>query len=144
MTGIVLTTDLSPESQRAFAPTMALARLLGKQVTLLAVVEDLAFEVVASGGLMTTYPDRAQLVHDFERRLAELAATVGKDVRWQVIEGHDIAIQIVEFASGAKADFISMASHGRRGIRRMLLGSVVEDVLRRSHIPVIVFPPPVS
>jgi nucleotide-binding universal stress UspA family protein len=34
-----------------------------------------------------------------------------------------------------------MATHGRRGIRRLLLGSVAEGVLRHSRVPVILYPP---
>jgi nucleotide-binding universal stress UspA family protein len=37
-----------------------------------------------------------------------------------------------------------MATHGRSGLRRLLLGSVAEAVLRHAHVPVIVFPPPAA
>jgi nucleotide-binding universal stress UspA family protein len=59
MPGIVLTTDLSDESKRAFKPVRVLADKLGLQVTLVAVLEDLPFEPTG-GGLMATYPDRSQ------------------------------------------------------------------------------------
>ena len=56
MPGIVLTTDLSDESKRAFAPVRALAKKLGLQVTLVAVLEHPPFEP-PGGVLMPTHPD---------------------------------------------------------------------------------------
>ena len=98
---IVVTTDLSAESKRAFAPARALCMQLGGKIELIAVLEDLPFEPTG-GGLMAAFPDR---------RLV-------------------------------RADYIAMATHGRSGLRRLLLGSVAEQVIRHSHVPVIVYPPP--
>lgn len=50
----------------------------------------------------------------------------------------DIAPRIVEEADGWHADHIIVGSHGRRGLDRALLGSVAEDILRRSRVPVLV------
>ena len=40
------------------------------------------------------------------------------------------------------ADFVAMATHGRSGLRRLLLGSVAEQVVRHAHVPVVLYPPP--
>lgn len=48
--------------------------------------------------------------------------------------GHDIA----EYAEEIDADLIVMPSHGRSGLRRLLIGSVAERVVRLSHCPVLV------
>jgi nucleotide-binding universal stress UspA family protein len=143
MSGIVLTTDLSPESQRAFAPTLQLAKSLKLPVVLLAVLEDVPFEPTG-GGLMATYPDRGVVRQDWERHLAEMAKKIGADVpvRAVVVDAMDVPRAIVDFAQKEKADYVAMATHGRSGLRRLLLGSVAEAVLRHSHVPVVVFPPP--
>jgi nucleotide-binding universal stress UspA family protein len=47
---------------------------------------------------------------------------------------------IVEFAEKCNADLIVMASHGRSGIRRLLVGSVTEGVLRQTQCPLLVYP----
>ena len=60
MAGIVLTTDLSDESKRAFAPVRMLAKQLNLRVSMLAVVENLPFEATG-GGLMSVYPDPVQV-----------------------------------------------------------------------------------
>ena len=141
---IVVTTDLSDESRRAFAPAVALAERLGLGIVLLGVVEDVPFEVVAGGGLAAAYPVREQVRADWELRLGELAKGIKTKVKVEtaVVDAHDIPRAIAEFAQQRQASFIAMASHGRSGLRRLLLGSVAEAVLRHAHTPVIVFPPP--
>jgi len=148
MSSILLTTDFSPESKRAFAPTMALAHKLGHDVVLVAVMEDMPFEVVAGGGLAAVYPDRGQVRADQEQQLAAMAAELqqsgppGVAVRSMLFEGAEVARTLAEHALQEQAAFIALASHGRSGLRRLLLGSVAEALLRHAHTPVIVFPPP--
>ena len=144
MTGIVLTTDLSPESKRAFAPVRLLAERLRLDVRLLSVVEDLPFEPMAAG-LMAVYPDRNQVRRDHEEALAKLAADFGSLCRdWTVVEAADVPGAIVAHALATQADYIAMATHGRSGLRRLLLGSIAEQVVRHSHVPVLLYPPPAA
>jgi len=142
MPGIVLTTDLSAESKRAFGPVRQLAKQLQLDVTLLAVIEDVMFETTA-GGLMAVYPDRAQIRRDWEKALAGLADEFGRDVCTNaiVLEGADIPRVIVEFAQKDGASYIAMATHGRSGLRRLLLGSIAELVVRHAHVPILLYPP---
>lgn len=143
MSEIVVTTDLSPESKRVFAPARELAGKLGAKIALVAVLEDIPFEPTG-GGLMAVYPDREQVKKDWEQQLGKLADELGRDVcsEVRVLEGGDVARTLVDFAKKRGARFLAMATHGRTGLRRMLLGSTAEAVLRHSHVPVIVFPPP--
>ena len=143
MSGIVVTTDLSDESKRVFAPVRALATRLGLRVRLVAVLEDLPFEPTG-GGLMATYPDRTQVKKDWEKALAALADEFGRDLCEEalVLDGADVPRTIVEYAASTKADYLAMATHGRSGLRRLLLGSVAERVLRHAHVPVVLYPPP--
>lgn len=140
---IVLTTDLSPESQRAFAPVAALADRLDLEVVLLAVLEDLPFEPTA-GGMVAPYPDRGQLHRDWEARLQQLAVQIAckRKVRCELLDAIDVPRAIVEFAHQRNASYLAMATHGRSGLRRLLLGSVAESVLRHAHVPLLLYPPP--
>lgn len=142
MPGIVLTSDLSPESKRAFRPVREMAKKLGLGITLLAVIEDVIFEATA-GGLMAVYPDRSQIRADWEKSLAAFAEEIGRDVveRAVVLEAADIPRAIVEFAHKERADYIAMATHGRSGLRRLLLGSIAEQVVRHAHVPILLYPP---
>ena len=141
MPAIVLTTDLSKEAQRAFKPVRELAERMQLEVILVAVLEDLPFEPTA-GSLMAVYPDRQQLRADWEKELkhqAELLGAVCK--RTEVVDAADVPQAICDFAKKEKADYIAMATHGRSGLRRLLLGSVAEIVVRHSHVPVVLYPP---
>ncbi|MBI3549065.1 MAG: universal stress protein [Elusimicrobia bacterium] len=67
---------------------------------------------------------------------AGIRKMIGKEVRVAVIE--DQAVRgILSLAKARKADMIVMGTHGRKGLRRALLGSVAEGVLRRSPVPVV-------
>ncbi len=140
---IVLTTDLSSESQRAFAPAVHLADRLDLPIVLLAVLEDLPFEAGA-GGMVAPWFDRGQLHRDWEKRLGELAAglVARRGVRAELVDAVDVPRAIVDFAHGRQASYLAMATHGRSGLRRLLLGSVAEAVLRQSHVPLLFYPPP--
>jgi universal stress protein A len=52
--------------------------------------------------------------------------------------------EIVSFASENDCDLIIMASHGRTGLSRLLMGSVAEQVMRRAHCPVLIIKQPVA
>jgi nucleotide-binding universal stress UspA family protein len=82
-------------------------------------------------------PDAAEAATYLARKQRELAA-VGVRVQ-RVIRMGDPATQILACAEEHGADLIALATHGRSGLRRWLLGSVTEKVLRASDVPVLVF-----
>lgn len=145
MSGILLTTDLSAASKRAFAPVRDLAKRLGLEITLLSILEEVPFEPTA-GGLMAAYPDRTTVERDWRRSLTECVQQIGSDVCKEslVVPAVDVASAIVDAAHARKVDLIAMATHGRTGLRRLLLGSVAERVVRMAHVPVLLYPPPVA
>jgi len=61
-------------------------------------------------------------------------------VRLEVVEGRSVPEQILAAADRLNAGLIIMGTHGRTGLRRALMGSVAEEVLRRSRRPVLVVP----
>lgn len=142
MSTILLTTDLSAESKRAFQPAKELAQKLGLKLRLVAVLEDLPFEPTG-GGLMAVYPDRSLIHRDWDRELQKLADELGRDVcpTAEVVDAVDVAGTIVAEAKKCGAKYVAMATHGRSGLKRLLLGSVAELVVRHSNVPVVVYPP---
>jgi nucleotide-binding universal stress UspA family protein len=85
----------------------------------------------------------AYQVADAEEKIRELAARRSLDeVEYAVVleRGHP-ADCILEFADLEKMDLIVMGAHGKRGLDRLVLGSVTERVLRKAHCPVLVVPP---
>jgi len=141
---ILLTTDLSETAQRAFEPVCELARSTGARITLLHVIfvltEVPAGAVIGTPIGPTDYEtDRRTAVHALEEQARLLDADL--DVALRVITGKNVAQTIVKYAREHDVDMIAMASHGRSGMRRMVLGSVAEGILRHANVPVLCFPP---
>jgi len=139
---VLLTTDLSEESERPYEAIAGLARSTGASVTLLHVVEDLA---VAPHGAPLAPPVHAP---DIERTVQEARKVIeehaqrfeGVDVSTDVITGAQVANAIAAYAEEHDIDLLAVSSHGRSGFRRMVMGSVAETLLRHTHRPVLVFP----
>jgi nucleotide-binding universal stress UspA family protein len=73
--------------------------------------------------------------------LAELVENIGDrsvSARYQVIEASDsVAKVILDFAQRERVDTIALGTHGKAGVSRLVLGSVSEEVLEHSPIPVL-------
>jgi nucleotide-binding universal stress UspA family protein len=67
-------------------------------------------------------------------------AALGKGVKTKAItvKSDLVSDAVIAAAKKHKCDLIVMASHGRRGIKRLLLGSETQQVLTHSHVPVLV------
>lgn len=94
---------------------------------------------VMADGRMIAYADQEsdRLQYEAEVYLREAAHRLaGFPVEYAVRFG-DPAEEIIEEARESGADLIAMATHGRTGVARLLLGSVAEAVLRRSEVPVL-------
>ena len=139
---ILIATDGSELAGKAVATGFALARQLGSQITAVTVTEP--WTVVVTGEATFGFP-----VDEYEKAADESAsrilAGVSKlahkaDVRCTTLHAKDQfpADGIVETAKANQCDLIIMASHGRRGLGRLLLGSQTVKVLTHSTVPVLV------
>lgn len=142
---ILIATDGSELANKGVRQGLALAEKLGAKVTVLSVVEPLvpeAIQAAISSGLedpVVRYDQ--QIDASMKKRYAAIeqeAAQYGIAVDTL----HEIdefpAEAIVRFAETNACDLIVMASHGRRGIRKILLGSQTSEVLVKTTIPVLV------
>jgi nucleotide-binding universal stress UspA family protein len=77
---------------------------------------------------------------DASARIAKRSVTGTPRVVEVAPPGEDVAHRINEMANEWRADLIVMGTHGRRGFRRMVLGSVAERVLRGAACPVLMIP----
>ena len=62
----------------------------------------------------------------------------GITVTGSVVEGHSIYQAILDTADSLNADLVVMGSHGRRGLEKLVLGSVTAQVLSHAHVSVLV------
>ncbi|MFG0320628.1 MAG: universal stress protein, partial [Planctomycetota bacterium JB042] len=127
----------------AVGPTEELARALGARVTLIHVVPDTLLVPIADLDMPPRTPQ--VWMHQWEnarKRLEEVRGRLADDVEvtTEVIDGESVAGAIVKWAKAHDADAICIASHGRRGLSRIAFGSVAEEVLRVSSLPVFVHP----
>lgn len=80
--------------------------------------------------------------HDLLDALAEPLRARGAHVTTLVVIDANPASAIRGAASGTNADVISMATHGYRGVKRLILGSVADSVLRHATVPLLLVRPP--
>lgn len=71
-------------------------------------------------------------------KVVEQAKSKGVDAQTAVVKSDDIAQGVIDKAGSFKADVIVMASHGRKGLKRLLLGSETLAVLTHVKVPVLV------
>lgn len=146
MKRIVITTDLSPESKKAFPLGRSMAEKFGAEVVLILVGQEL-MAVPASYGLeLPMYLDPA-VQKDIDDRLRQdleqlKAAEFSNLPVKAIFKAGELspADGIVDLAKELNADLIVMASHGRSGLTRVLIGSVAERVLRHAPCPVLIVP----
>ena len=140
---ILLTTDLSEESLRAFLPIAAFAGAQGGSVTLLHIVEDVPIIAHGAHGSPPLHtPSLPDLIARAEERIAEQAAELPKELPTDtaVFSAPHVAEAVATYAKDNHFDLIALSSHGRSGFKRLFLGSVAEQLLRHATIPVLVFP----
>jgi nucleotide-binding universal stress UspA family protein len=125
---VLIALDGSPLAEQVLSPALDLARLMDARCTLLRVV---------------TPAEAAQA----EAYLDETAARLRTDwskLTTRVVVARDAAEAILEQARERGHDLIALATHGRGGARRLLLGSVADKVIRGFSVPVLVYRPPTA
>jgi len=138
---LLIATDGSELAGKAVCTGLELAKALGAKVTAVTVTE--AWATTVSGEAALVFP-----VEEYERAAAQNAARILADVAAQA-KKQGVACEtmhVTEFpAEGIVAtckdkgcDLIVMASHGRRGLSRVLLGSQAVRVLTHSTVPVLI------
>jgi nucleotide-binding universal stress UspA family protein len=131
-------TDFSKPSEYALRFACALARDYEARLILLHVVEP----PVYYGELGMTVPLPADFHESLQDRLERLVpADVGIPVEAIQIEG-SASTEILRVADERHCNLIVLGTHGRTGLSRVLLGSVAEDIIRHSHIPVLTLKTP--
>lgn len=140
---ILISTDGSDVARKGVDHGLALAKSLDAKVTIVTVTERLpVYFGLDAGVAATAYGDfGASQREAAEKVLAaagEAAARMGVTVETILLENAVPAEAIIETAKARGCNLIAMASHGRRGLGRLVLGSVTAEVLAQSPVPVLV------
>ncbi len=138
---LLVPTDFSPASETAFETARQLASQTGGKVTLAYVARH---EPLGPGALEQAdeHIQRAEaLAHEQLDRLAE-AHFEGVEVKTALVRDTNAALALAELAAQEGCDLIVVASHGRTGLKRLLIGSVAETIVRQARCPVLVLRAP--
>jgi nucleotide-binding universal stress UspA family protein len=140
---ILLPTDGSPAAEAAVDAGIALARQAGAKVT--------ALHVMPVLHMFTFEPDVTESIHELVRNerakhaksylalVEQRAAAAGVTCQSMLVVSDHPYQAIIDAARTQHCDLIVLASHGRKGIKALLLGSETLKVLTHSAIPVLVF-----
>lgn len=132
-------TDFSECAEQARAEAIRLARALGAELILFHVSVEAPLYgegIMASEQVRKVYDAQRQWAEEaLEARAAEMREA-GVAARWKLGVGVPFA-EIVRAAEEEGADLIVMGTHGRRGLDRLLLGSVANRVVRLAACPVL-------
>jgi nucleotide-binding universal stress UspA family protein len=140
---ILVPTDGSELSAKAIEAAAAFAASNGATLVGLAVCPPFPFPAYSEASLVfdvASYQQEAQaLAAKHLQVIADAAAKHGVSYAGFVVEGESPFEQISRCAEENKCDLIFMASHGRKGLRGLFVGSQTQRVLAISTIPVLVF-----
>ena len=139
---ILVPTDGSELSVHAIAGAVELAAKLGASIVGVTAVEPYAYATLSEyrPETIVEYEERANLAARERLEVLEAAARKGGvPVETVVARSFSPFEAIIETARERGCDAIFMASHGRRGLSAVLLGSETQKVLTHSQIPVIVY-----
>lgn len=141
---ILVATDGSTLSKKAVNSAISLAVLCGAELVALKVVPrypqsyfegGLALQEMEVGRVEKQWADAGQAIVDAVQKTAMAKGVKTKAI---TVKSDLVSDAIIAAAKKHKCDVIVMASHGRRGIKRLLLGSETQQVLTHSHVPVLV------
>lgn len=141
---LLVPSDGSERSQRAMAEAVRLAQVTGGRITLLHVLRSPAMPMPGMGERLdpATLEALNRAAREESQRILgaalTLATAAGVEATGERLEGEAPHRAIVEAAARLGCDLIVMASHGRRGLRGMLLGSETQRVLVQASVPVLV------
>jgi nucleotide-binding universal stress UspA family protein len=130
---ILCPVDFDDNSLAAVRFGTLLAQEYGAAMTLFHVVP-----VIIEPLKLATAPDEREWEERCQARLQELAEGTGRKTECRVVtQWGDPANGVLQAARELRPDVIVMATHGRKGLSRMALGSVAERVVRESRVPVL-------
>jgi nucleotide-binding universal stress UspA family protein len=138
---ILVPTDFSPASDDALTSACQWGRSFGAEIHIVNVLQTLRPDLYPapasppdSRSAPATVRECAEGELETRRRLA---SRQGVTVKCAAAEGLSAAGTILAYAEENDIDLVAMSTHGRRGVRRMILGSVAEEVVQFSTLPVL-------
>lgn len=141
---VLVPIDYSTHSEEAVRTAVDVAKRYSASITLVNVYEPIDRMVPEAYWVITPEQERRVLAA-FEERLGKAEKQMrdlgASSVATQLLQGEP-AVRIVDYARDNVFDLIVMGTHGRTGLKHLLLGSVAERVLRTASCAVLVVKAP--
>lgn len=151
MKKVLIALDYGPTARKIAETGYAMAKSMNAEITLIHVTTDaiyyssrsyspvLGLDAFNNAGILETTPIEVvkKAAQDY---LEQMKQHLGDTAINSVVEEGDTGDGILEAAKALKADVIVMGTHSRRGLSKILLGSVAEKVLRHSTTPLFIIP----
>jgi nucleotide-binding universal stress UspA family protein len=151
MKKILIAMDYNPTAKNIAETGYALAKSMNAEITLLHVVADytyyssldyspiMGFDSFSNLGMLQTNTV-TELQSAAQEYLEKIKAHLGDPAIKTIVKDGDSGDAIIDAAKELNVDVIVMGSHSRRGLEKILMGSVAEKVLRNSRIPLFIIP----
>jgi nucleotide-binding universal stress UspA family protein len=138
---VLVTLDGSPESREILPLAQGLARTFDAEISLLRVIPP-HFPLTSpftshSGQPFQGFKQEEEAAGEALEGEAHLLEQAGISARVRVLTGAHPAEGILEFVQSEGVDLVAMATHGRGGVARLILGSVADKVIRGGTVPVL-------
>ena len=138
---ILVPTDGTDITKKAVETAIGLARAMGAKLYTLSVKEPFPYSAISE-----MQPTPPQEFFDAQERIAsarvkdvrDAAQAAGLQCDAQTVEALHPWEAVIEHAGRQECDLIVMASHGRRGVTALLLGSETQKVLTHTKVPVLI------
>jgi nucleotide-binding universal stress UspA family protein len=143
---ILVPLDGSPLAEAVLEPVVALARLWDAEISLIQVVSP----VILTSDPLLPFPNgysdeimrmRREAAQDYIRDVAERLREAGVKASGVAVMGGAVAETLLDLARPERVGLIATATQGRGGVRRLVLGSVADKLVRGAEVPVLVVRP---
>ncbi len=138
---VLIALDYDPTAKKVAEVGFAMAKAMGAEITLIHVIVDLvtySLTYLNMGPLQLDSVD--ELKQASQNFLDKVKRHLGDDTILTVIKEGEFADIILETAKELDADCIVMGSHSQKWLENILIGSVTEEVLRKTTIPMFIIP----
>jgi nucleotide-binding universal stress UspA family protein len=139
---ILVPTDGSPLSDKAIDAAIEFAKTIGGKIIGLSVAEPYPFPLLVAGPVIDPAvfeENMRELARQHVQKIADAANNADVRCETLIAQSFNPHEEIINTAKKFGCDIIFMASHGRKGLNNLFVGSETQKVLAHSTIPVLVF-----
>jgi nucleotide-binding universal stress UspA family protein len=151
ITKILIAVDYDPSAEKVAESGYSLAKSINAEVVMLFVISDKAFYSTAEaipmagvGAYLGVIPMQFENIESLrtgaKHLLDKIKHALGNESISTIIEEGDTATAILDAAKATNADLIVMGSHSRKWLENIVMGSVTQEVLRKTTLPVYIIP----